>query len=153
MKRSDRLRALDVLAGRWTAEAIPGDGRVVAREELTFEWIEEGAFLACRTTTTVLPDAPDVWHRNAPRSSHAVIAVDDQSGGFTYAYADSRGVSRVYAMTFADGRWTLSGQAYADFHQRFEAAVTADAIDGRYERSADGVAWDLDFEVRFRRVT
>ncbi len=142
-----------MLVGEWRADAI-ADGEVVAHQLVTFEWIEGGVFLAYRTQATVLPHAPAVWHENAPSSSTGVIAADDGSQSFTYSYADSRGVSRVHAMTLdAEGRWTQSGRPGEAFHQRWDATVGPTTIDGRYERSADGRTWNVDFEMRFRRVT
>ena len=72
---------------------------------------------------------------------------------------DSRGVVRVYAMTFGDGAWTLQ-RTRPDFRplsfaQRFLGTFTADGntIDSRWESSQDGGAtWELDFELTFRRA-
>jgi hypothetical protein len=148
MRRSERLRALDVLAGEWTSEASL-DGRVLAWGRMTASWIEDGAFLVLRADAEVVPE----WREHTPFPTTTVIGADDHSGTFTHAYADARGVSRVYAMTLADGRWEVAGRPGADFHQRFSADVTATAVDGRWERSADGRAWDLDFDLRYARVT
>ncbi|NGO13073.1 hypothetical protein G5C60_37100 [Streptomyces sp. HC44] len=39
--------------------------------------------------------------------SMAIVAADPETGAYTQHYFDSRGVIRVYAMTFADGVWRL----------------------------------------------
>jgi hypothetical protein len=144
------LDRLDVLPGAWTTEASNG-GRVLVRGTASFDWIEGGAFLVARADAGEL--APE-WQGHEPFPTTAIIGADDGSGTFSYAYADARGVSRVYAMTLdGDGRWALTGRPGPDFHQRFAATVGRDAIDGRWERSADGRDWELDFELRYARVS
>jgi hypothetical protein len=73
---------------------LPGSADV--RATCAFEWILGGAFLQQRNQVDH-PDAPDVV---------CVVGPDGQ-GGFTQHYFDSRGVARVYEMTFAAGRWEL----------------------------------------------
>jgi hypothetical protein len=61
-------------------------------------------------------------------------------------------------MTFDGRRWTLERNtpdfAPLEFHQRWGATLTDDgsAIEGRWESSPDGVAWQLDFELTYRRL-
>jgi hypothetical protein len=82
-----------------------------------------------------------------------VIGADDRSGNYGYLYADSRGVKRVYEMSFDEREWRIWGQAGPDFHQRFIATISDDrnGIDGRWERSRDGESWELDFELTYTR--
>lgn len=96
--------------------------------------------------------APE-WEGAAPTWTDAVIGFDDHSGAFTMLYADARGVCRTYRMDFEGNRWTMSARAGEDFHQRFDATVSADAstIDGRWEASGDGQVWTTDFVVTYRR--
>ena len=67
-------------------------------------------------------------------------------------YADSRSVSRVYRMTFADGRWMIWRDA-PGFFQQDTATVSDDGrtISGAWERSSDGVTWALDFDLNYLR--
>jgi hypothetical protein len=146
-----RLARLDVLVGTWDVTATIGD-RVMSRARSTFRWLDDGGFLAQRTDpqTYLVPE----WEGAAPEWTETVIGLDDYSGAFTVLLADSRGVCRVYAMTFDGGRWTQTSRPAEDFHQRFEGTVAADGatIDGRWEASPDGRTWSTDFTVSYRRV-
>ena len=72
--------------------------------------------------------------------------------------SDSRGVARLYAMTFDGRRWTLHRGAAdftpLDFHQRWEASVSDDGatIAGQWESSPDGEAWTRDFALTYHRL-
>jgi len=145
-----RLARLEPLVGEWRIEmpgwAVPADVADGAR--MSVEWTLGGAFLLQRSSVPV-PEAPGAL---------CVIGLDAGGDGYVQHYFDSRGVARVYAMTF-DGRdWTLERHA-ADFsplpfHQRWVAAFDdgGDVIRGRWETSPDGRAWELDFELEYRRV-
>jgi hypothetical protein len=74
-------------------------------------------------------------------------------------YFDSRGVARVYEMSFDDGVWKLSRKS-ADFSplhfaQRFTGTFSDDGrtIDGRCETSGDGSSWEHDFDLTYIKVT
>ncbi len=63
-------------------------------------------------------------------------------------------------MGFADGVWILSRTqpdfSPLDFHQRWTGEVSPDGktISGRWEISHDdGATWELDFELRYERIT
>jgi hypothetical protein len=147
MSDSDRrgtLERLDALVGTWTIEAgaaggtpWPGEARV------TFEWLEGRAFLIERWTIE-LPEAPD---------GIAIIGAGDEPEAFRQHYFDSRGVHRVYEMTLAGGVWTLSRDAPDPFPQRYTGVFTDDGatIAGRWEKY-EGGAWDVDFELTYRRA-
>src|SRR3954470_7993795 len=94
------LERLAPLVGEWRVEtSLPGAEGVRART--TFEWSLGGAFLLERSSVD-LAEAPD---------GLCVIAADAVGDGYTQHYFDSRGVVRLYAMTF-DGRvWTLRREA------------------------------------------
>ena len=62
-----------------------------------FEWLPGQHFLAQRWEVPH-PDAPD---------GIAVIGLAADSEAYTQHYFDSRGIARVYAMTFRDDVWTL----------------------------------------------
>ena len=118
-----------------------------------FAWAEGGLFL--RQFTDADPPAgtaPRAWRENAPFPVTALIGLDDTANDFTMLYADGRGVHRVYRMTFDAGGWRLWREA-PGFHQRFFGIMSADGatIDARWERSADGRQWDLDFALGYRR--
>jgi hypothetical protein len=148
--RQAALARLEPFVGEWSVHpdfAQEDSGDVRART--VFEWILDRQFLVQRTEVDH-PDAPD---------SHGIVALDDDGERLTQHFFDSRGVVRLYAMTFADGVWTLLRDK-ADFTplafaQRFhgEFSDDRDTIDGRWEISHDGGAtWELDFGITFRRV-
>src|SRR5215210_3116319 len=93
-----RLERLQPLVGEWRIEApafpLPPTDADAAR--MTFEWTLGGAFLLQRSSVPV-PEAPD---------GLSVIGTD-AGGGYTQHYFDSRGIARVYAMTFDGQHWTL----------------------------------------------
>jgi hypothetical protein len=148
-ERDQKLAALDILVGAWTEHiehpAIPDipDGQV------TFAWALNGRYLLQRSTIPQ-PEFPD---------SLALIAPGDEDGTYTQHYFDTRGVTRLYQLTLADGVWrqwrTAPDFSPLDFCQRFEGRFSEDGnrIGGRWEQSHDGGAtWELDFSQRYTRV-
>ena len=100
-------------------------------------------------------EAPDP----AP-DSLAIVSVDPKTGAYTQHYFDSRGVVRLYAMTFNRGTWTLLRESPdfspLDFHQRFIGRFTKDGstIKGTWETSKGRQStWKQDFELSYTRVT
>jgi len=150
---SSAFHELDALLGEWTWEASIG-GTPTAQGEASFEWLEGDGFLLQRTDGEPAETAPAEWTTNSPFPTVAVIAFDDVSGVFAYAYADARGVRRVYQMHLAARVWEISGQAGLEFYQRFRGTFSSDeqSIDGRWERSRDGEHWDTDFDIVYRKV-
>ena len=53
-----------------------------------------------------------------------------------------------------DDEWRLD-RAALDFHQRFVGAFRDDGrtIEGRWEWSPDGTAWELDFSITYRKTS
>ena len=145
--RKEALARLEVLVGEWVVEAeFPGQAVPAGRS--VFEWILDGQFLAQRTEIP-MAGAPD---------STAVIAVDPETGAYTQHYFDSRGVVRLYAMTFTDGVWQLLREAPdfspLAFRQRYTGHVSDDGntIRGGWELSNDvSAAWEPDFGLTYRR--
>lgn len=81
----------------------------------------------------------------------------DRAGEFVQHYFDSRGVVRLYDMTFDGTTWTLS-RTRPDFsplslQQRFTGTFSPDrdSIDGQWEICEDGLNWRVDFPLTFRR--
>lgn len=147
-QRAGRLARLEAFVGRWRIEA-PGLPAPAAGGAawVGFEWTLGGAFLLQQSSIPV-PGAPDSLSLIGP----------DQADGYTQHYFDSRGIARSYAMTFDGRRWTLERHT-ADFsplhfHQRWQAQLSADgrSIAGRWERSPDGRAWEVDFELSYHRL-
>jgi hypothetical protein len=137
---SAALRRLDVFVGEWSMEAS-GRGRAV------FEWVLGGRFLLQRSQTPH-PDAPD---------SLAIVGLDPGGGAYSQHYFDSRGVARMYAMTFNDGVWRLLREkpdfSPLAFSQRFTGTFSDDAntIAGLWEIRKDS-SWERDFDLTYARV-
>jgi hypothetical protein len=135
---------LAALVGEWQLSVdLPGaedlSGRVV------FEML--GGLLVQRTTVPI-PEAPD----------SCCIVVRNEDGALVQHYFDSRGVARLYDMTYDGRTWTLGRSkpdfTPLDFHQRFVATVSDDvaAIDGEWQTSSDGRDWSRDFGMTYRRM-
>jgi hypothetical protein len=152
-RRDPRLDRLEPFVGDWRIEApafaAEVDPGLADAARVSFAWTLGGAFLLQRSSIPV-PGAPD---------GLTVIAPDRDGEHYTQHYFDSRGVVRIYAMTF-DGRdWTLERHSPdfspLPFHQRWTSALSDDGgtIAGRWEASPDGAAWELDFELTYVRLT
>jgi hypothetical protein len=111
------------------------------RGRAEFARVEGGAFLLQHATADLLPTAPDVWRQNSPIPIVTVIGTDDPSRAFSYLYADSRGVRRVYQMTLADLVWKIQGQAGPRSFQRFPGTF-----------SEDGQTWQRDSDIRYTKA-
>lgn len=138
------LKPLDILVGEWTAEIChPLDPSTIIRGRAIFEWIEGGAFLLQHS---------EVPNTDFPRGT-MTIGRDEADETYCMLYFDSRGVSRIYQMSFGDGVWTLWRDA-PGFSQRFTGAVAADGatITGQWEKSSDGHTWEHDFDLSYRKV-
>jgi hypothetical protein len=150
---------LEIFLGEWAMEArFPGEPGGPANDprpagngpvvRSVFEWILDGRYLSQRTEIPV-PEAPD---------SLAIVAAGPEPGRYTQHYYDTRGVTRLYAMTLAGGVWTLVRESEdfsaLDFAQRFTGTFSADGnrIDGAWEKALPGSAWELDFELNFVRI-
>jgi hypothetical protein len=134
------LGRLDVLVGEWETD-VPG---VEAEGRTTFEWLEGGGFLIQRSTVD-RPEFPNAI---------CVIGATGPTGGLQQHYFDSRGVTRVYEMTLADGVWTLFREG-PDWPQRYVGELSEDgtAITGRWEAGAElGAPLEHDFDMNFRRL-
>ena len=146
---NDTLDALEPLIGEWSMEArFPGapSGDIGART--VFEWLPGRRFLIQRWQVPH-PDAPD---------GIAIIGFDQAKNNYVQHYFDSRGVARVYEMTFGDGVWELSrttaDMSPLDFAQRYTGTFSDDqtTIRGSWEISNDGSTWEHDFELIYIRV-
>jgi hypothetical protein len=142
--RQPALDRLNPLIGEWSMHTSlgPAVGRA------SFEWALGGQYLLERTGVPDAPEAPD---------GLAIIGVDQQ-GSYLQHYYDSRGVTRLYSMTFEDGTWTLLRDkpdfTPLEFAQRYvgQLGPDGDTIDGRWEISDDGTTWRVDFTLTLRRL-
>ena len=142
------LERLEPFIGEWDLEvSLPSPDDVRARA--VFEWALDGRFLVQRTEISI-PEAPNTI---------SLIGADPRGDAFSQHYFDSRGVIRVYAMSFEDGVWTLQRDSpdFSDlsFWQRYRGTFSDDGatIDGYWETSHDeGATWEKDFDLVYRRV-
>jgi hypothetical protein len=141
---------LDRLVGTWEFEPSV-EGRSMGRGRVTFEWIEGGAFLLESSQADWTDPG---WVENAPMSTQSVMGFDDTTFEVTQLYTDDRGVFRIYRGSVTDAEWRLE-RAAPDFHQRFVGAFRDDGrtIEGRWETSPDGTAWELDFPITYRKTS
>ena len=142
----DALEALDALVGEWSMiSSFAEDAANPPQARTTFEWLPGRRFLIQRWEVDH-PDAPD---------GIAIIGFDAERGSLRQHYFDSRGVARVYDMTFAGKVWTLERTAAApDFSQRFTGTLDDDknTLVGRWQYSGDGSTWEEDFGLGYTRV-
>ena len=132
------------LAGRWATEAIhPAVPDMVITGSSQVEWLEGERFLLYRTHYDH-PDFPD---------AHSIIGDTD---GLRLHYFDARGVYRLFEVTVAADGWAIAMGLHGD--QPFAQRVTyvferADQVmSGQGQLSYDGVNWDDDLKIRYRRA-
>jgi hypothetical protein len=143
------MAALEPLVGQWSVEALfPGAPPTDLRGRTVFEWMTGGTFLLQRWEVPI-DEAPD---------GLAVIGLDQTESAYLQHYFDSRGVARVYAMSFDDGVWKLSRTtadfSSLEFSQRFTGTIRDDGrtIRSRWELAYDGSTWEHDFDLVYTRV-
>ena len=146
---SPEMAPLEPLIGEWSLEALfPGAPPTDLRGRTVFEWMTGGKLLLQRWEVPV-PEAPD---------GLAVIGVNGGGPAYLQHYFDSRGVARVYAMSFDEGVWKLSRTtadfSTLEFSQRFTGTFGDDGrtIEGRWEICHDGSTWEHDFDPVYMRV-
>ncbi len=148
---SGSLAALDVFVGEWALEPRFDDVRTNdGGARVMFEWLSGHQFLIERWSVPV-PEAPD---------GIAIIGVDPSTeGGYVQHYFDARGVARIYRMLLADNVWTLRREqadySPLDFRQRYAGKIADDgqSISGTWEICHDGVMWERDFDLSYRKLS
>jgi hypothetical protein len=144
MTNKTEMESLEPLIGEWRLEAAFPDapaGRVV------FTWFEGKRFIEERWEVPI-PEAPD---------GIAIIGPNPEGTGFLQHYFDTRGVARIYQMSFVDGEWKLwrdeADFSPLDFRQRYSGTLSDDGstISGRWDICHDGSTWEPDFELHYIR--
>ena len=145
-QRNSALERLAIFVGEWNLEitsmSFHTDPSAVEHGRTSFNWLEGGAFLIQHS---------EISATDFPRST-AVIGPDDEAETYSMLYFDSRGVSRIYRMTFHGGIWTL-WRDFPGFSQRFHGMFSEDhnTITARWEKSSDGSHWERDFDLTYTR--
>jgi hypothetical protein len=149
-RSADSLGALAPFIGEWSLVATFKDMPPTdAGARVSFEWLPGERFLIEQWEVPV-PEAPD---------GIAIIGADPaREGNYLQHYFDSRGVARVYKMSFADGVWTLWRDepdfSPLDFAQRYTGTFSDDGrtIAGAWEICHDGTTWEHDFDLTYLKV-
>ena len=134
------LASMAALLGEWTmlSPQFPD-----FRGRSKIEWNGDGGYLMMR----------DEVDRGEFPSGTWVVGGDDSDEHSIALYHDSRGVSRVYHMTFVDGIWKIWRNA-PGFNQRFIGRVdrAGTSIAGQWETSEDASRWEKDFDLVYQKV-
>lgn len=139
---TSELELMRALVGTWTTEGdhplLPGDQ---IRGRATFEWLDGERFLIQRS------------HYDHPQIPDAVAITGITGDQLSMHYFDSRGVFRVYSVSMTPQTWSFSRDD-PDFAQRFTGTFTdgGDIITCRGQFSRDGVAWEDDLALTYRRA-
>ncbi len=140
-----RLAPLARFIGTWRTNGshplLPG---VALHGRTSFAWIEGGAFLIMRSEM----DEPRI------PTGLAIFGSDDATGEYFMLYFDERTVSRKYDVDVRVDGLTWRRDA-PGFSQRMDLTMSADAesIVSRGRLSRDGMTWEGDLELTYRRIT
>ena len=142
------LEPFRVLIGSWNTTGTHGlVPDTVLHGHTSFEWLENGAFLLIRS------EIDDPRFPNAI----AIIGSDDAQDGAEAEYYmltfDERGVSRKYEVTLHNNTWKWWRNA-PGFFQRYEGIIEdgGNTIVGKGELSKDGLSWEKDLDLTYKRV-
>jgi hypothetical protein len=119
---------------------LPGEP---IRGTSSFEWLDGRQFVIWRS------------HYEHPEIPDAITIIGVTDGQLSMHYFDERGVYRVYAADLAETTWRYRRDAPApDLSQRFTGTFSddGDTITGRGELSKDGITWEDDLALDYRRV-
>lgn len=146
--RNSALEPFHVLIGSWNTAGTHGlVPDTVLHGHTTFEWLENGAFLMMRSEI----DDPRFPSTIAIFGSDA--AEDDAEAKYYMLTYDERGVSRKYEVNLHDNLWKWWRNA-PGFFQRYEGIIGdgGNTIIARGELSKDGLSWEKDLDLTYKRV-
>lgn len=128
------------LLGEWSIEAThPGLPGTVIHGHAVFEWLPDQSFLIQRS------------HYDHPEIPDGLTVTGMLEGGPTMHYFDPRGVHRVFEVEITADTWSYRN-ATPGFSQRFNGTLSPVAIVGHGELSRDGVTWEDDLDITYRRI-
>lgn len=139
------LEPLSVLIGEWDmVGAHPLIPETTLHGRTSFEWLEGGAFVIMHSEI----DEPGV------PTGVSIFGSDDATGEYFMLYFDERKVSRKYDASFKDNtmKWWRNAPG---FLQRMTCTVADDGntIVSKGELSRDGVVWEPDLELTYKRLS
>ncbi|HYI46684.1 MAG TPA: hypothetical protein VE174_14595 [Actinomycetota bacterium] len=138
--RDEDRKAFTALLGEWTTEAShPMLPDTVVAGVSIFAWLEGEQFLVNRAHN---------HHELFPDS----VSVIGNTEGLHMHYFDSRGVHRVYDMSFERGVWRI-WRDHPGFSQRFTGTFEdgGHTIAGQWQLNEDGSTWNDDLAITYRR--
>ncbi|WKA59314.1 hypothetical protein QWY16_03935 [Planococcus shenhongbingii] len=145
--RDDMMKRMDFFIGNWNMEVIhPHIQPSPISGQTNFRWLDE-KYVIQRThiNKSEFPDNTIIYDCNP------------DTGQYLMHYFDSRGVTRLYSMNLENGVWkwwrNTADFSPLKFQQRFTGEVddTGKTIRSLLEKSDDGVNWERDFEVVYRK--
>ena len=140
-----KLEPFQALIGEWTIEMThPMLEATVIRGLTTYAWLEGGRFVIQRAVNEH-PEVPD---------SLSVIGVMEGEADLSMQYFDSRGVHRVYAISF-DGRELTLERDAPGFAQRGSAKLSDDGstLAGLWQLNEDDQGYSDDLAFTYRRAS
>lgn len=141
------LRPIDFLIGKWTIELSNGSflpKNQIVSFSVNYGWQADGSVIAVQQK-----NESDKFSQSATW----IIGRDESDDEYTVLYADSRGVSRVYLMSYKNNVWKM-WRDNPKFSQRFKGIVSEDKkiISAYWETSTDGgKTWQHDFDMKYER--
>lgn len=138
------LSVFGVLIGKWnTSGTHPLVPDTVVHGRVTFEWLDNGAFLLMRS---------EVDDDRFPNGL-SILGSDDALQAFTMLYFDSRSVSRRYEVSFDGQTWKVWRDA-PGFSQRFTGTLSngGNSLIGKWEVSRDDATWQDDLQIYYERA-
>lgn len=138
------LESFRALIGTW--DTIGTHGLVsdtMLHGRTSFEWLENGAFLIMRS---------EIDDPRFPQGI-AIFGSDDTEEEHYMLTFDERGVSRKHEVTLRENIWKWWRNA-PGFFQRYEGIIVDDGntIIGKGELSKDGLSWEKDLNLTYKRV-
>jgi hypothetical protein len=144
------IERLAALVGEWSmVPEFDGAPPAGSGARVVFEWRPGKRFVIQRW------EVPGLDPVDMPASGIAIIGANPEAAGqFLQHYFDSRGVARVYNMSFNDGIWKLWRHSPLDFSQRYTGSFSDDGgtISGAWEICHDGATWEHDFNLTYTKV-
>jgi hypothetical protein len=135
------LRGWQRFLGTWsTAATHPAFPGTVVQGHCSFEWLAGRRFLIHRS------------QHEHPQFPDAISIIGFTDARLSMHYFDSRGVHRVYKVSFDAGTWRICRNAPA-FSQRFTGTFSDDdtTISGQWELCQDQATWRDDLAITYRR--
>ena len=142
------LEPFSVLIGSWNTTGTHGlVPDTILHGHTSFEWLENGAFLLMRSEI----DDPRFPSTIAIFGSDA--ARDNAEAKYYMLAFDERGVSRKYEVTLHNNIWKWWRDS-PGFLQRYEGIIGdgGNTIIARGELSKDGLSWEKDLDLTYKRV-